>query len=58
MDSVHSPVESEGGGAVVAHLTVCGRLLRKSFIQVRGGKSKSDSLLTSMSGMIVLKAEL
>ena len=41
-------------------LTVCGRLVRKPMIQapVEVGRSRSVSLLTRMSGMIILKAEL
>ena len=39
--------------------TVCGRFGRKSFIQVQEGERPSAvSLLTSMSGMMVLNAEL
>ena len=39
--------------------TVCGRFVRKSFIQVQEGERPSAvSLLTSMSGMMVLNAEL
>ena len=40
--------------------TVWGRFVRKSFIQEQasGGTPKCDSLVTRMSGMMVLKAEL
>ena len=40
--------------------TVCGRFVRKSFIQVQmeGERPSAVHLLTSMSGMIVLNAEL
>ena len=40
--------------------TVCGRFERKSFIQVQmeGERPSAVHLLTSMSGMIVLKAAL
>ena len=40
--------------------TVCGRFVRKSFIQVHmeGERPSAVNLLTSISGMMVLKAEL
>ena len=51
--------EHEGGGAVGANFNRLRRFVRKSFIkaQVAGGKSRAASLLTRMSGMMVLKAE-
>jgi len=41
-------------------LTVCGRSVRKSFIQahVRAGRPSVSIFVMRMSGMIVLKAEL